>query len=236
MRRSFPVSALLIGLCAALLAGCGSSGRPDLASATTGELAPPKYDRVESAQRAEYRLSPDDIIDLSVYQVPDLTRSVQVDGAGRIMLPLVGVVQASGKTIRELEADLTKRLGDRYLQSPQVAIFLKESLGQKVVVEGEVKTPGVVQARGMTTLLAAIASVGGFAETADVSAIYVIRQTDQGRASARFNAETIRSGAATDPQIYGGDTIVVDSSSGKMAWKYFRDAIPVANVFRLFVL
>ena len=232
MRPSFPLKIFLALACAALLAGCGSSGRSDLASSAAGELAPPRIDRVETAQRAEYRLSPDDVIDITVYQVPDLTRTAQVDGGGRIMLPLLGVMQASGKTVRELEVELIKRLGERYLQSPQVAVFLKESSGQKVVVEGDVKSPGVVQARGYTTLLAAVASVGGFTDTADLSAVYVIRQTEQGRMSARFNAEAIRSGSTADPQIYGGDTIVVDGSSGKLAWKYFRETLPAVGVFR----
>lgn len=238
MRSSFPAKLCLALICAALLSGCGSSGssgRADLASAASGELAPPKIERGDSAQRAEYRLAPDDVIDISVYQVPDLNRSVQIDGSGRIMLPLVGVIHASGKTIRELELDLTKRLGAKYLQSPQVAIFLKESIGQRVIVEGDVRTPGVVQSRGGMTLLAAIASAGGFGETADFGAVFVLRQTEKGRMAARFDVAQIRAGAAQDPQIYGGDTIIVDSSTGKTAWKGLRDALPVATFFKFMI-
>ena len=198
-------------------------------------LAPPAVDRIQTAARAEYRLSPDDVIDVAVYQVPDLNRSVQVDGAGRVVLPLVGMMQASGRTVREFEADLTKKLGDRFLQKPQVAVFLKESLGQRVIVEGEVKTPGLVQARGATTLMAVIASAGGFSETADFGAVFVLRQTEKGRMAGRFDAAQIRAGAAQDPQIYGGDTVIVDSSTGKMAWKGLRDALPVASFFKFLI-
>lgn len=221
--------------CSVLLAGCGSGTRSDLSEASNGELAPPKIDAIQTNKRAEYRLAPDDIIDVSVYQVPDLNRSVQVDGAGRILLPLVGMMQASGKTIRELESDLSKRLGDRYLKSPQVAVFLKESSGQRIILEGEVKTPGLTQARGAMTLLGAIAAVGGFTETADLGAVFVIRQTEKGRTAARFDAGQIRAGTMADPQVYGGDTIIVDNSSGKMAWKYFRDTLPVLSFFKFFL-
>lgn len=235
MRTSLPVVFLVLA-CAALLAGCGSSSRSDLAaSAVAGELGPPRVDRAQVTQRAEYRLSPDDIIDVAVYQVPDLNRSVQLDGAGRVVLPLVGMMQASGKTIREFEADLTKRLGDRFLQKPQVAVFLKESIGQRIIVEGDVKSPGLVQARGAVTLMSVVASTGGFSETADLTAVFVLRQTDKGRMAARFDAGRIRAGAAEDPQVYGGDTIIVDNSSGKMAWKYLRDALPVASFFRFLI-
>lgn len=218
--------------CSVLLAGCGSGTRSDLSEASNGELAPPKIDAIQTNKRAEYRLAPDDIIDVSVYQVPELNRSVQVDGAGRILLPLVGMMPASGKTIRELEVDLVARLGERYLKLPQVAVVLKESMGQRIIVEGEVKSPGLAQARGAMTLMATLASVGGLTETADFSAVFVIRQTDKGRMAARFDVAQIRAGAAEDPQIYGGDTIVVDNSSGKMAWKYFRDTLPVLSFFK----
>jgi len=221
--------------CSLLLAGCNSGFRSDVSEASSGELAPPKLDTTQSNKRAEYRLAADDIIEVSVYQVPDLNRSVQVDGSGRVLLPLVGMMQASGKTIRELEAELAKRLGERYLKSPQVAVFLKESSGQRIILEGEVKTPGLTQARGAITLMGAIAAVGGFSDTADLSSVFIIRQTEKGRTAARFDAAQIRAGTVADPQVYGGDTIVVDNSSGKMAWKYFRDTLPILQVFKYLI-
>ena len=231
MRHLLHRLAFVLMACA-LLPGCGSGVRSDVVGATDGELEPPSANRAQTTKRVEYRLAPDDIIDVSVYQVPELNRSVQVDGAGRILLPLVGMMPASGKTIRELEVDLVARLGERYLKLPQVAVVLKESMGQRIIVEGEVKTPGLAQARGAMTLMATLASVGGLTETADFGAVFVIRQTDKGRMAARFDVAKIRAGAAEDPQIYGGDTIVVDNSSGKLAWKYFRDALPVASFFK----
>lgn len=214
------------------LAGCG--GPSSLAPQVAGDgvdLAPPQINRVQ-AQRSEYRIAPDDIIEVSVYQVNDLNRTVQVDGGGRITLPLIGAVQASGRTVRELEQEIATKLKARYLQSPQVAIFLKEATGQRVTLEGAVRKPGVIQAKGDMTLLQAVASAEGFSETADTSKVYVSRQTEKGRMAAQFDASAIRSGAAADPKIYGGDTIIVEDSGSKMAWKYFREAVPTAGIFR----
>ncbi len=186
------------------------------------------------AQFAEYRISPQDIIDVSVYQVPDLNRSVQVDASGMVGLPLLGGVQAGGRTVRELEGDIARRLGERYLQSPQVAVFVKDAAGFRVTVDGAVKKPGVIQVKGATTLLTALAEAQGFSDTADQSGVLIFRPTEQGRSVARFDAAAIRSGAAADPPVYGGDTIVVDESTTKTAWKQFREALPVASLFRLF--
>ena len=251
-RRSRP--AFCIAIIALSLLGCGPSGefagvfvdgaapaqsssaadeRLSVISPDVAQAAPSMAVR-SRAQFAEYRISPQDIIDVSVYQVPDLNRSVQVDASGMAGLPLLGGVQAGGRTVRELEGDIAKRLGARYLQSPQVAVFVKDAAGLRVTVDGAVKKPGVIQVKGATTLLTALAEAQGFSDTADQSGVLIFRPTEHGRSVARFDAAAIRSGAASDPPVYGGDTIVVDESTTKTAWKQFREALPVASLFRLF--
>jgi polysaccharide export outer membrane protein len=166
--------------------------------------------------------------------VPDLNRSVQVDASGMVGLPLLGAVRAGGRTVRELESDIARRLGARYLQSPQVAVFVKDAAGLRVTVDGAVKKPGIIQIKGTTTLLAALAEAQGFTETADQSGVMIFRPTEKGRSVARFDANAIRSGAAVDPPVFGGDTVVVDESTARTAWKVFREALPITNIYRFF--
>lgn len=187
-----------------------------------------------AASSTVYRISSGDTIEVAVFQVPDLNRTVEVDGAGNINLPLIGATPAAGKMVRDLESDIARRLGARYLQSPQVAVTVKEAVGRRVTIDGAVRRPGVIQAQGETTLLRAIAVAGGFADIADHSGVMIFRPTEKGRTAARFDVNAIRAGQMPDPPVFGGDTIVVDESSGKLAWKQFREALPVAGLFRLF--
>jgi polysaccharide biosynthesis/export protein len=175
---------------------------------------------------SEYRIMPGDMLQVVVYQVPDFTRDVQVDAAGNMALPLVGAIPAQGRSVHSLEADVTARLKAKYVQNPQVSISVKDAVGLRVTVQGAVGKPGVIQLRGDVTLTSVIAESGGFAETANQSAVLIIRNTDQGRVAARVDAGAILAGNAPDPKVLGGDTIVVDSSMLKTG---LRDALTVLS-------
>ncbi|MDB5597237.1 MAG: sugar transporter [Hyphomicrobiales bacterium] len=229
--RSILRSVALATVTCVLLTACGPTGDPGGFSAV---LPAPAADAgALGLQGAQYRISRQDTLDVAVYQVPDLNRTVEVDGAGMINLPLLGGVAAAGRTVRELERDIGGRLGARYVKSPQVSVSVKDAVGQRATIDGAVKKTGIIQVKGDMTLLRALAEAQGFTETADLSAVMVFRQTAQGKVVARFDAAAIRTGQAADPPIYGGDTIVVDESGGKLAWKQFRDALPVAGLFRV---
>lgn len=214
-----------------LVAACGSA--TSSIPTATGPMAAPNTDRVGDAPRAEYRIAPEDTLDIAVYQVDALTKTVQVDGRGKISLPLVGVMQASGQTVRELEDNIAKKLGAKYLQNPQVTVFLRDATGQRVTVGGAVRNPGVYQAKGDTTLTQIISLAAGFNDFADPKSVYVFRQTKEGRMAARFDLSAIQKGEADDPAIYGGDSVIVDDSAAATTWKNFRDAIPVTGLFKL---
>lgn len=181
-----------------------------------------------------YRVQSGDVIEVMVYQLQDLSRVTEVDGAGNINLALIGAVPASGRTVRQLEEEIAGRYRARYLQNPQVSVSVKDAVGLRVTVDGAVKRPGVVMARGDMTLLRVLAEAQGFTDTADQSNVVVMRNSPQGRTAARFDANAIRSGKVQDPPVFGGDTIVVDDSTAKTAWKHFREALPVAGLFRVF--
>lgn len=183
---------------------------------------------------AVYKIQTGDVIEVTLYQLPDLSRVAEVDSAGNINLALIGTVPASRRTLRQLEEEVAGRYRARYLQNPQVSVSMKDSVGLRVTVDGAVRRPGIIMSRGNLTLLRVLAESGGFTDLADQSAVIVMRNTAQGRTVARFDANAIRVGTLPDPPIRGGDTIVVDDSTAKTAWKQFREVLPVANVFRVF--
>ena len=108
-----------------------------------------------------YKIGPLDTLDISVFQVPDLTKSVQVSSTGTINLPLVGEIAVAGRTAQEVERDLTSRLGAKYLQNPQVTVYVKDYNSQRVTVDGAVKRPGVYPIKGETSLSQVVAEAGG---------------------------------------------------------------------------
>jgi polysaccharide export outer membrane protein len=182
-------------------------------------------------QADDYKIAPLDILDISVFQVPDLTKTVQVSSSGQISLPLIGTVQASGKSPAELERQLGSVLGAKYLQSPQVSVFVKEYTSQKVTVEGSVNKPGIYPMSGKTTLLRAIALAGGLDRVADPRGIVVFREVDGKRQAAKFDLPAIRSGSADDPVIAGGDVVVVDEHGGKTALRGIRESLGIFGLF-----
>jgi len=176
-----------------------------------------------------YKIGPQDVLDISVYKAPELGRSVQVADTGTVNLPLLGEVPAAGKTTRQLEHDLASKLGAKYLQSPQVAVHVKEYNSQRVTVEGAVKNPGVHALKTKTSLLQLVAISGGLDSTTSDSTVVVFRQIDGKRYAARFKVDEIRKGQAEDPPILPGDVVVANSSAIKSAWGDFLKALPVAS-------
>lgn len=171
------------------------------------------------ASTSDYRVLRDDVLQITVFQVQDFNRDAQVDAAGNIVLPLIGLVPVAGKTVREVESDIAGRLKAKYLQNPQVIVTVKDAVGLRVAVQGAVKSPGLQQIRGDTTLGTVIAQAQGFSDTADKSSVLIIRNTDEGRTAAKVDAGAILDGAAPDPRVYGGDTVVVNDSFIRVAGK-----------------
>jgi polysaccharide biosynthesis/export protein len=247
---------------ALVLAGCGASlnegpsasttGTPAAATAGLGVPPPAESAATGSARRSAkllrevrvlegmgtpgsegYRIGPQDVLDISVYQAPDLTKSVQVAESGTINLPLVGDVRAGGVTARELEQDLKSKYGARYLQNPQVTVFVREYNSQRVTVEGAVERPGVYPYRGRVSLLQLIATAGGLKDVADGSEVLVFRTATGKREAARFNIDDIKTGTASDPPIMQGDVVIVGVSSAKKFYNDVLKALPMVGAFGL---
>ena len=115
----------------------------------------------------EYTIGPRDVLGITVWGQADLSRDYTVDPDGFIPFPLIGRVKAVGSNPKELAAQLTERLGKDYLVNPQVIVWVKEYLSQKVQVLGAAERPGVYYLTGPTTLLEILSKAGGLASTVD---------------------------------------------------------------------
>ena len=225
------------------LAGCGGGGSTNVRSGTVTEvrhdtptMAPPDSTSSGGVYTgvSDYKIGPQDLLEISVFQIPDLSRSVRVNSSGEISLPLIGAVQAGGHTVPEVEKTIATKLEAKYLQNPQVTVFIKEYTSQRITVEGAVKKPGIYPVSGRTSLLQAIAMAEGLDSLANLQGIVIFRQIGGKKMGARFDMRAIRNGEAEDPIVYGDDVIVVDQSGSKTAMRRFLEAMPILNVFTIF--
>jgi polysaccharide export outer membrane protein len=180
-----------------------------------------------------YRIGPQDVLDISVYQAPDLAKTVQVAETGTINLPLVGDIRAGGVTARELERSLKAQLSKKYFQDPQVTVFVREYNSQRVTLEGAISRPGVYPYRGPVSLLQLIATAGGLSDVADGTDVMVFRTATGTRQAAKFDVDKIKAGRAVDPPIIQGDVVIVNASSGKKLYQDVMKALPLMGVFGL---
>jgi polysaccharide export outer membrane protein len=118
------------------------------------------------SQDAEYRIGPDDLLNISVFEAPEMNCSVRVSARGEISLQLLGAVHAAGLTPRELESTLQGLLRGSYMKNPHVGVFIQELQSHPVSVVGAVKMPGVFQIRGMKTLIEVLSMAEGLADDA----------------------------------------------------------------------
>jgi polysaccharide export outer membrane protein len=169
----------------------------------------------------DYRIGSQDLLELQVFGVADINRTVRVNSRGFISLPLIGMVQAAGLTSEQLEASLAEKLAKNYLQDPQVSVFVKEYTSQRVTVEGAVKKPGVYPIKGRTTLLQTLAIAEGLTSVADPNEIKVFRPDPQTgtRSTLTFDLEKIRIGELRDPDVRNDDIVQVAESPGKSVAK-----------------
>jgi polysaccharide export outer membrane protein len=152
------------------------------------------------AEPTEYRISQQDILQISVFQINDLNSAAQVNQDGTITLPLIGKVQVAGKTTVEAEQIIAGKLKQKYLQSPQVSVSVK-TYGRRITVSGEVKGPRVLPDDGNTTLSQAIANAGGTSELANGQRVHIARSKDQHVQDEIFNLDEVQAGKATDPLL-----------------------------------
>lgn len=249
------LAVLVHGVCAAqgvVLPGTGAAPRaqsPDLrlgsvrplepsGNITDGGIRIPPSAPVTAAPLLtlgkDYRVGPNDLIDIEVLDVDSLKRTVRVNAAGMISLPLIGQVPVAGLAAHEVEDRIADRYREKYLQNPQVSIFIKEFTSERIAVEGAVARPGIFPLVGQMTLLRVLAMAGGLGSMADASQVMLYRVNEQQvRETAVFDVDQIRAGTSEDPRILGDDLIVVQRASSRVLLKdsLFRDVLDTLNPF-----
>lgn len=182
----------------------------------------------------DYRIAPNDLIEMEVFGVSELKRTVRVNAVGAIALPLIGTLQVAGLTPADAEALIAIKYGQKYLQDPQVSLFIKEFTTQRITVDGAVVKPGIFPLTGQITLLRALALAGGGGPMADMEQVMLFRIGADGQNRAeKFDAMKIRKGESPDPPLQGDDIIVVNRDSKRTALRdsLFRDIIDTLNPF-----
>ena len=218
----------------AALSGCqGPLGSKGIAREKVAHLSALPKEAASSSP--VYRLASGDVVQVRVFQEPELSSDrIQVDDTGHIQLPLAGDIPAAGLSVRELSALITERLAREFLRDPQVVVTVVSPREQVVAIEGEVKMPGVYAIGPGDTLLSVIARAQSPTKVAKLDEIVVFRMADGKRLGARFDLRAIRAGQAPDPEIQGGDIVVVGYSSLKGIYRDILQAAPLFNVFTRF--
>ena len=232
------VAALACAVCGLAVTGAALAQDAEVLALKQSETLSLDLARAASLQpRAsfkDYRIGSEDLLEIQVFGVDQLSRTVRVNSLGRISLPLVGAVEVGGLTVQDAETLIATLLTQSYLQNPQVSLFVKEYTNQRVTIEGAVNRPGIYPLRGQTTLLRSLAMAGGQASLSDMNEVVVFRSGAQGvRETQVFDVERIRRGEADDPQVLNDDLIVVNRSKMRTIMKdsIFRDVLDAINPF-----
>jgi polysaccharide export outer membrane protein len=186
-----------------------------LAGASMVVPASDKAKRKEPASTAtqlpDYVIGLDDLLAINVWKEPEISRSVSVRPDGKISLPLIGDLPASGRTVVQLQDDIRQQL-IAYLSNPTVAVIVQEAKSQKFNILGEVEHPGCYALSRSLTVLDAIAIAGGFREFAKTGKIYVLRiNADGSHARLAFNYKEVIKGRNLSQNVglEPRDTVVV---------------------------
>ena len=157
----------------------------------------------------DYRLVPGDKLRIDVYKDPNLSQSLQIRPDGKITMPLLGDVAATGRTPTELRDAITQSL-KQYITEPVVTVIVVEAVPPTIYVMGEVKAPGTQQLTGQLSVIQALATAGGFTEFAKTKDIRIIRKAPRGgETQIRFNYKDAVNGKTHTVYVQPGDTIIV---------------------------
>lgn len=227
--KTTSLSHLIIG-CAAMASLHGCSSSPPRNYVTPMPVSVP-MDSFSAGESVSDRIGKHDLLEVAVFKVPDLSKTVRVDSRGNITLPLVGSIRAAGQTTATLEQAIASRLAKDYIHDPQVSVFVKESANNRVTVAGSVKQAGVFPVTGDVTLLQAISMAGGMDKLADGGKVYLFRQNGNRVQRYRVNMDAISQGYAPDPMLMPNDRVVVLDSQGKVLLDNLKGMIAPVSVF-----
>lgn len=225
------LSLRLMLTCCFLLVGCAST--PPIAS--TGSVSRVEGDALPVPTRANqvivdrpYYLGPFDELTIDVVGIDTLNqRDIQVDASGRLSFPLIGTVEAGGKTPNEVATLIENGLRGRFIRNPQVTVNLKKTVSQVMTIDGEVREPGLYPVIGSMSLLRAVATAKGATEYAKLDDVVVFRTVNGTTYAALYNLKAVRQGNYADPEIFANDVVIVGDSKARRIFKDFLQVLPL---------
>ena len=165
---------------------------------------------IASNQDNDYLIGPEDILEISVWKDPDLTKQVVVRPDGRISFPLVGEVQVGGHSVEWLQKNISKRIHE-YVPDAVVTVMVIQVNTFKIYVVGKVARPGEYRIGKKINIMQALALAGGLAPFADDDDILILRYLDGKQMKIPFDYSLVKKGKAIDQNIWlnNGDVVVV---------------------------
>jgi polysaccharide export outer membrane protein len=210
---SLAVSSALLVSCAVSAAQTSPGNAQNAPSSSATEAASPDTNSTQTSKPHDntFVIGNDDVLAINVWKEPDVSRSIPVRSDGKISLPLVGEVQATGRTPLKLEEEIASRLKG-YISEPEVTVIVQQINSQRFNILGMVSRPGSYAITNSATVLDAIALAGGFRDFAKQKSIYILRQNSDGtQARLPFNYKAVVKGenSAQNVKLQARDTIVV---------------------------
>ena len=201
-----------IAITGSMLGQAPATSVADPGSAPPAAVVPPTQAAEPPAGKphdASFVIGKDDVLSINVWKEPEVSRSLPVRSDGRISLPLVGEVQAAGRTPLQLEQEISDKLRS-YITEPEVTVMVQQINSEKFNILGQVSKPGSYPLTTTTTVLDAIAAAGGFRDFARQKGVYILRQSSNGT-DERINYKDVIKGKNTKQniKIQPNDTIVV---------------------------
>lgn len=181
------------------------------------------------ATKIKYLINVNDKLYVSVWRVPDLSMEIIVRPDGYMSFPLIGDIEASGRTLTELKDEITAKLKE-YVENPQVSLVVKEFAGEKVVILGEVRSPGVYKFTGKVSLMEGLGFAGGFTRDAQPKSIIVVRSPVAGEEKEKLivlNAASIlqKGNLKENIELEPNDIIFVSRSMISNVKEFYNDFI-----------
>ena len=172
------------------------------AQAGAAQAVPPDQEK--------YLLGPEDAIEISVWKEPELTKQLVVRPDGKITYPLIGEIQASGMTVKDLQKEVSKRL-EKYVTDANVTVILLKAQYYKIFVTGKVNKPGDFIVGRPTTVMQAISMAGGLSPFASPGSIVVLRRVGDKEEAYSFNYNKVARGQSLEQNrtLLPGDVVVV---------------------------
>ena len=179
-------------------------------TSTFRDLPDVALDSSQTLDQQTYRIGSEDVLEIMVWKNPDLSREVSVRPDGKFSLPLLGEVMASGRTVPEVTAEISKRLQVYYKEPPKVSVIVQQVNSYAIYIMGSVEQPGKYVVKTGTTFLQALAIAGGFKEYAVPNTIVLRRHGTDGEEQAfRVRYKEVVAGRSKNVMMQPGDTVIV---------------------------